>query len=177
MIYMAHEAEPRVLGRHFPSSRQFVLPAPLPVDSYEPPTVLSLSATDDWMFAYFPGKGGAGAGIVWQKEAQLDHWSMKELWEFPIGRGVVTAAWTCPHREVRLNSIMSYIRHPKLSTVDCLGRVLLQSSSSSWSTHAFWAPVVVASHRITLASRLPHDSREGATIRTCPSVTTNGWSQ
>ncbi|KAI0807750.1 hypothetical protein C8Q74DRAFT_1379221 [Fomes fomentarius] len=133
VIYMAHEAEPRVLGRHFPSSRQFVLPAPLPVDSYEPPTVLSLSATDDWMFAYFPGKGGAGAGIVWQKEAQLDHWSMKELWEFPIGRGVVTAAWTCPHREWIVSDACSSSRLPAIGPLTPFGNpMLLLVIESHW---------------------------------------------
>ena len=103
---MAHESEPYVLGRHFPSSRQFLLPIPLATEKYEPATVLSLSATDDWMFAYFPGREGPGAGVVWQKEAQLDSWCVKECVEFPVGRGVVTAAWTCPQREVRL--MLSY---------------------------------------------------------------------
>ena len=39
-------------------------------------------------------------GCVWHKEAQLDNWSLKECWPYPVGGGVVTAAWTSHQREV-----------------------------------------------------------------------------
>ncbi len=103
VIYTAHESEPQVLGRHFPSAQQFYLPnppLPYPIEA-DPPTVLSLCPSDDWLFAYFPGKSGEGFGCIWHKEAQLDDWQVKECWTYPVGGGIVTAAWSYPHREVR----------------------------------------------------------------------------
>lgn len=107
IIYTAHEYEARVVGRHFPSSRQFLLPNPpfpYAMESYEPPTVLSICPTDDLLFAYFPGKGQDGFGCVWHKEAQVDSWSVKDTWTYAVSGGVVTAAWSCPHREVSENA-------------------------------------------------------------------------
>lgn len=105
MIFTAHESSPMISARHFPTSRQFdLMPIPtLSIDdliNYEQPTVISLCPTDDWLFAYFPGINRAGMGCVWQKEAQLDRWMQRECWSYPIGGGVVTAAWACHHREV-----------------------------------------------------------------------------
>ena len=59
VIYTSHPSEPLVLARHFPSSRQFVLPSAPKIlsspGSYEPPTVLSISDDDNdqMLFAYF----------------------------------------------------------------------------------------------------------------------------
>ncbi|KAH9945890.1 uncharacterized protein BXZ73DRAFT_86136 [Epithele typhae] len=91
--------------QHFPSSHQFVLPPPpllLQVafaNNYEPATILSLCSTDDWLYAYFPGKSCPGIGCAWRKEAQLDKWELREFWEYPVGSGIVCAAWTSAHRE------------------------------------------------------------------------------
>ena len=102
VLFTTHESEPFILGRHFPSSRQFVLPPfHYSLPSYEPATVLALSPADDWLFAYFPGKGNDGVGCAWHKEAQLDRWTLNECWTYPIGGGVITAAWTQSTREVR----------------------------------------------------------------------------
>ena len=125
VIYTAHETEPRVVGRHFPSSRQFYLPPPsfhFPIESYEPPTVLSICPTDDWMFAYFPGKGVDGLGCVWHREAQVDRWTAVDSFTYPVGAGVVTATWTCSHREVRAiytlhSSALSHARNSGLCLI------------------------------------------------------------
>lgn len=104
MIFTAHESSPIISARHFPTSRQFDL-IPLVADSllnYERATVVSLCPTDDWLFAYFPGVNHAGIGCLWHREAQLDTWTQKESWSYPIGGGVVTAAWACHHREVSI---------------------------------------------------------------------------
>ncbi|KAI1794605.1 hypothetical protein LXA43DRAFT_1114337, partial [Ganoderma leucocontextum] len=101
VIFTAHESSPMITGRHFPTSRQFDLIPPILdcMTHYERATVISLCPTDDWLFAYFPGINRPGIGCVWHREAQLDRWSQRECWSYPIGGGVVTAAWSCHHRE------------------------------------------------------------------------------
>ena len=102
MIFTPHEYQPYILGRHFPSSRQFILPPPQITSTlYEPATILALCPTDDWIFAYFPGKRHSSLGCIWHKEAQVDSWTLKECLQYPIGIGVVCAAWTQSKREVR----------------------------------------------------------------------------
>ncbi|PSR77354.1 hypothetical protein PHLCEN_2v7955, partial [Hermanssonia centrifuga] len=90
-------------GRHFPSSRQFLLPSPAPflnqTLTYEPPTTITVSPNDEFVFAYFPGHDGDGAGCLWKKSSQLDSWTVEEWWSFAKGAGVVTAGWTCANRE------------------------------------------------------------------------------
>ncbi|KAI0748585.1 hypothetical protein C8Q80DRAFT_1103764 [Daedaleopsis nitida] len=140
VIYMAHESEPRVIGRHFPSSRQFLLPTPpfiSPMDSYEPPTVLAISPTEDWMFAYFPGKGCEGWGCSWRKEAELDHWTVVDSWSYPVGGGIVTAAWICPHREWVVSDAGSSSRLPALGPPSSLGSPLLVLVTESHYLHVF----------------------------------------
>ena len=106
VIFTTDEFQPLVLARHFPTSRKFALLSPPPVinspASYDPPSVLSLSPTDDWLFAYFPGRGADGVGCLWRRGNQLDNWVVREYWSFAVGAGVVTAAWTSGHREVSL---------------------------------------------------------------------------
>ncbi|RPD66418.1 hypothetical protein L226DRAFT_530522 [Lentinus tigrinus ALCF2SS1-7] len=127
VIYTAHEYEPRVVGRHFPSARQFLLPLP-PLQyqlQAEPPTVLSLCPSDDWLFAYFPGKTAEGYGCIWHKEAQLDNWQVKEWWTYPVGGGIVAAAWSCPHREWVVTDEGKSMRLPALGPLAPMGTPLL----------------------------------------------------
>ncbi|KAI0928422.1 hypothetical protein AcV5_005998 [Taiwanofungus camphoratus] len=103
VIFTSHPSQPRVEARHFPSNRQFGIPSPAPFASspisYESPTVISVCPTDDWLFAYFPGRGCDGAGCLWKRGPELDSWVVEEWWSFPTGAGVVAADWTCAHRE------------------------------------------------------------------------------
>jgi hypothetical protein len=102
-ILFAHEIEPVVVGRAFPSSRQFRLPSPAVVvttpGSYEPPTILCVSPREDWLFAYFPGRQIPGVGCFWRAQ-QADGWDVIEFISFPRGRGVVSAKWLSHAREV-----------------------------------------------------------------------------
>jgi hypothetical protein len=102
-ILFAHEIEPAIVGRAFPSSRQFRLPSPAAVantpGSYEPPTILCVSPREDWLFAYFPGRQIPGVGCFWRAE-QADGWDIIESISFPRGRGVVSAKWLGHAREV-----------------------------------------------------------------------------
>ena len=102
-ILFAHEIEPAIVGRAFPSSRQFRLPSPAVIantpGSYEPPTILCASPREDWLFAYFPGRQIPGVGCFWRAE-QADGWDIIESISFPRGRGVLTAKWLGHAREV-----------------------------------------------------------------------------
>ncbi|KAI0345167.1 hypothetical protein BDW22DRAFT_1390553 [Trametopsis cervina] len=99
VIYTAHASQPLVVARHFPSSRQFFLSLPPHVtEPYEPPTVITVSPADDWLFAFMPGREGAGAGCLWRKGNELDSWTATECWTFAKGAGVVCAEWMFAER-------------------------------------------------------------------------------
>jgi hypothetical protein len=87
-----------------------MLPAPLPVlnalTSYGPPTVIASSGSDDFIFAYFPGRNVDGIGACWVKAAALDSWSCFSAINFPAGSGVVAAHWLSSQREVRDTSLI-----------------------------------------------------------------------
>ncbi|KIK57736.1 hypothetical protein GYMLUDRAFT_228779, partial [Collybiopsis luxurians FD-317 M1] len=103
VIFTAHALNPQILARHFSSSKQFVIPSPTPINQnpnkYEPPTVITASKDNQWLFAFFPGKGQDGICCLWQRGFELDRWSVKEFWQFAPGAGVVTADWLAPPRE------------------------------------------------------------------------------
>jgi hypothetical protein len=102
-ILFAHECEPAIVGRAFPSSRQFRISSPAIVThtpgSYEPPTILSVSPDENWLFAYFPGRQIPGVGCFWRAQ-QADVWDVVESISLARGRGVVSAKWLGHVREV-----------------------------------------------------------------------------
>ena len=112
VIFSAHPTQPLVLARHFPSSRQFVIPSPTPLVtalfSYDPPTVISVSPSGEWLFAYFPGRDCDGVACLWRRESKLDAWLVRDFWTTPRGAGIVTAEWTNPSREVSHVQFPSY---------------------------------------------------------------------
>ncbi|KAF9535274.1 hypothetical protein CPB83DRAFT_841502 [Crepidotus variabilis] len=103
VIFTAHPSQPLITGRHFSSSKQFVLPSPNPVISlpgaYNPPTVISVAPGDDWLFAYYSRNDAEGLGCLWKRGTQLDSWQVKECWPFPRAGGAVTASWLSRPRE------------------------------------------------------------------------------
>lgn len=111
VIFTPHTTQPLVLARHFPSSRQFILPSPPPwangPTTYEPPSIITVSPTEDWLFAYFPGRDSDGACVLWRKFQQLDSWAMQEWWTLAKGNGVVAAEWLCGERSVSASRIAS----------------------------------------------------------------------
>lgn len=125
VIYTAHPSQPVVLGRHFPSSRQFVVPTPsLFIDntaSYDPPTVISISPAEDWLFAYFPGRGCDGVGYLWKRASQLDCWFVQEKLNYAPGAGVVTAEWTSTERPVSVPILMPKGHNLNVASVGCGG--------------------------------------------------------
>ncbi|KAI0273731.1 hypothetical protein BC834DRAFT_855279 [Gloeopeniophorella convolvens] len=116
-ILCAHESEPIVVGRTFPSSQQFILPSPAAVaaapGSYEPPTVLTLSPDESWLFAYFPGRQQPGVGCIWRAH-HADSWVVVEPIGFSRNGGVVSAAWLGHVREWAIDSSRRTSRLPPL---------------------------------------------------------------
>jgi hypothetical protein len=106
VIFTAHPTEPLITARHFSSSKQFVLPSPTPIIAspgfYDPPSILSVSPGDLWLFAYFPRREGEGVGCLWKRGPQIDNWVVKECWTYPKCGGVVAASWLANHREVNI---------------------------------------------------------------------------
>ena len=63
-----------------------------------------------------------GSGGVWHREAQVDRWTAVDSFTYPVGAGVVTATWTCSHREVRAiytlhSSALSHARNSGLCLI------------------------------------------------------------
>lgn len=104
VIFTAHALQPLIIARHFSSSRQFNLPFPAPISSnlntYDPPTIITCSPDDRWLFAFFPGRGEDGLCCLWHRGVELDSWSVKEWWLFAQSAGVVAARWLGGPREV-----------------------------------------------------------------------------
>ncbi|KAF9484725.1 hypothetical protein BDN70DRAFT_872266 [Pholiota conissans] len=108
VIFTAHPTRPLVAARHFSSSKQFVLPSPTQIiaspGSYDPPTVLTVSPGDTWLFSYFPRRDGEGIGCLWKRGPQIDNWVLNECWTYPQCGGVVAASWLGNHREWTINA-------------------------------------------------------------------------
>ncbi|KAI0780677.1 hypothetical protein BD413DRAFT_463229 [Trametes elegans] len=165
VIFTTHEYQPLVLARHFPTCRQFVLPSPdavlKSIVSYDPPTVLSLSPTDDWLFAYFPGKGVDGLGCLWRRDGQLDNWVVREFWGFPMGGGVVTTAWTSGQREWTVSETGTSSRLPPLGPLTPIASPMLFLVTQNHQIHFCYLPPFVSSLKVTKATLLqptPTDS-------------------
>ncbi|KAK0210934.1 hypothetical protein DFS33DRAFT_1296412 [Desarmillaria ectypa] len=116
VIFTPHPTQPTILARHFSSSKQFNIPSPAPIlaalTDFDPPTIISASPNDDWLFAYFPGRGVPGAGCLWFRGPEIDNWSLKDYWTLPLGAGVVTASWLGAPREWMADEHGSLLRLP-----------------------------------------------------------------
>jgi hypothetical protein len=107
-IFTAHPTKPCVIGRQFPSLKSFELPLPKAVaqavSSYNPPTVITISSDDMWLFAFFPGIDVDGVGCIWGRNFDADSWFPREhptAPGYPWNAGVVAATWISSDREVR----------------------------------------------------------------------------
>ncbi|KAF9227689.1 hypothetical protein BS17DRAFT_693359 [Gyrodon lividus] len=102
-IFTAHPTQPIILGRLFPSSKQFLVASPDPIlsspASYEPPTLITVSPNDHWLFAFYPGRDEDGIACLWNRGSRVDIWVVRECWPFSRGSGVVSAAWAGTERE------------------------------------------------------------------------------
>ncbi|KAG2078225.1 hypothetical protein BDR04DRAFT_1087976 [Suillus decipiens] len=102
-IFTPHPSQPLILGRSFPSSKQFLIVSPDQVlnnsAGYEPPNVITVSSNDHWLFAYFPGRDRDGVGCLWQRGNSIDKWTIKDYWACERGAGVVNAVFVGAERE------------------------------------------------------------------------------
>ncbi|KAG1756683.1 uncharacterized protein EDB91DRAFT_1093918 [Suillus paluster] len=102
-IFTAHPSQPLILGTLFSSSKQFLVVSPDQIlnnpASYEPPSVITVSSNDHWLFAYFPGRDCDGVGCLWQRGYSLDKWNIKEYWACDRGAGIVNAVFIGAERE------------------------------------------------------------------------------
>ncbi|KAH9484366.1 hypothetical protein JR316_0003847 [Psilocybe cubensis] len=103
VIFTAHATQPFITGRHFSSSKQFVLPSPAPISNspalYDPPTLISISPDDLWLLAYFYRRTGEGIACLWKRGNQIDNWQVKDSWTCLKGCGIVTVSWLESQRE------------------------------------------------------------------------------
>jgi hypothetical protein len=137
IIFTAHPTEPWVTARLFPSSKQFVLPSPDPVFSspsaYDPPSIITVSPSDDWLFAYFPGHNVDGTGCLWRRGVRVDNWTIKDYWGFGRGAGVITAAWVGTEREVNMYLSKYYLNCIDSFAVDNRRQRSYNAFAASWS--------------------------------------------
>jgi hypothetical protein len=93
-------------AHHFPSSRKVVIPQPTKIQTsptpfdYRPPSIVSLSPCDLWLFAFFPSTTADGLGCLWRRGEEVDHWAEKESFFFLRGADPVAASWVGGPREV-----------------------------------------------------------------------------
>ncbi|PBK97052.1 hypothetical protein ARMGADRAFT_1010562 [Armillaria gallica] len=116
VIFTPHPTQPTIQARHFSSSKQFNIPSPAPIlaalTDFDPPTVISVSPNDDWLFAYFPGRGVPGAACLWCRGPEIDSWKLKDHWTLQLGAGVVTASWLGAPRQWTADEHGSFLRLP-----------------------------------------------------------------
>lgn len=162
IIFTAHPTQPIIVGRLFPSSKQFFLVSPDPIihspASYAPPTVISVSSNDHWLFAFFPGRDSDGIACLWNRRSCLDAWIVKDYWPFSRGAAVIACAWAGSEREVcRPVRILDERHHSFPTVVNCC-RWLIISSSIPRPTYPSLEPYPPACHPGTSPSRLlsPH---------------------
>lgn len=143
VIFTPHPVQPLVLGRVFSSSKKFTLPLPLPIrsspQSYEPPTLISVSPDDTLLFAYFPAHYGlVPVAVLWQRGLQIDEWIVKEFdfWKpHHLSDGIVAVSWTTTEREVCIfkRDVTSFIHLYLLFVVGDWHSRLVCSPTNPWS--------------------------------------------
>lgn len=156
VIFSPHASEPRILARHFSSSKHFNIPTPTPIlsqpDAFDPPTVISLAPGDVHLFAYFPPgqRYSNGTACLWKRGQEIDSWTVGDSWTIAPSAGIVAASWLGSPREVCFNACISTyalilgtsgLRTTKQSLYAYLGvdlqrQCLTQLSSSSPKTIA-----------------------------------------
>ncbi|KAF8481409.1 hypothetical protein JB92DRAFT_3038603 [Gautieria morchelliformis] len=97
MIFSSHPSSPIVVARAFPSSAPFTLPSPIPVlnnpGGFSSPKIIQVSSGDEYVFAFFEGRGGEHAACIWSQEESRDNWKVSIHWQIRLGQGIVLAKW------------------------------------------------------------------------------------
>ncbi|KAJ3537580.1 hypothetical protein NM688_g6664 [Phlebia brevispora] len=158
VIFTPHPTQPLVIARHFPSSRQFILPTPpafasVPV-TYEPPSIISISPSDDWLYAYFAGNDGDGASCLWKRTGQLDNWNLQEWWIVTKGSGVVAAEWISQDREWVLGDQEQPYRLPPRGPILHTNAPVLLLVTQTHQVHICFMPSAVIGFKVVKATLL-----------------------
>ncbi|KIP09550.1 hypothetical protein PHLGIDRAFT_318783 [Phlebiopsis gigantea 11061_1 CR5-6] len=165
IIYTAHPVQPTVLAKHFSSARQFVVPSPTLIlessSAYEPPTLISISPTEDWLFAYFPGRNCDGVGCLWKRGYQLNSWIVRECFHYSQGAGVVAAEWTSSERPWAITDYGTPYRLPSRGpTYNTNAVPSLLLATQSHQLHAYFLPPAapeIRSVKVSLLQPSPID--------------------
>ncbi|KIY72204.1 hypothetical protein CYLTODRAFT_418183 [Cylindrobasidium torrendii FP15055 ss-10] len=119
VIFSAHSSEPRILARHFSSSKHFSIPTPTPIlsqpDAFDPPTVISLAPGDVHLFAYFPPgqRYSNGTACLWKRGPEIDNWTIDDSWTIAPSAGIIAASWLGSPREWVANDQAEFVRLPR----------------------------------------------------------------
>ncbi|KAK7693491.1 hypothetical protein QCA50_003059 [Cerrena zonata] len=117
VIFSGHPTKPHVLAHHHNSSKEFTLNTPPGIekdpDSYSPPSIISVSPKEDYLFAYFPGIKD-NIGCVWRRGIQLDAWTIQDEWRYIHGTGIVACEWSASNRDWIINDAGNAARMPPL---------------------------------------------------------------
>ncbi|KIJ69307.1 hypothetical protein HYDPIDRAFT_185128 [Hydnomerulius pinastri MD-312] len=155
-IFTAHPTQPIILGRLFPSSKQFIVASPDPVlrspQSYEPPSTISVSPNDHWLFAFYPGREGDGIACLWKRGLHVDSWLVTECWPFSRGGGVVTAAWAGAEREWSTSSDSSSYRLPFRGPLTPVSNPTLLLVTQAHQLHVCYLRTYVPSLKVLFCS-------------------------
>ncbi|KAJ7774920.1 hypothetical protein B0H16DRAFT_1362208 [Mycena metata] len=165
-IFSAHPTQPQVTARHFSSSKQFILPSPGPIltspTSYEPPTVISVSPSAEWLFAYFPSGELDGVGCFWHRGAAIDLWSVKEWWTLNRGAGIVSAAWLGAPRDWTVDEAGSPTRlPPRGPRIPVSNLTLILVTETRWVTVCYLRQYSPSIRMISCPLTEPSSAREG----------------
>lgn len=105
-LVTAHPHIPALIGRHISSETQFMLPPLITqkegMPRYEIASVLLAHPTEDYVFAYYPGRQGSpGAGVIYHRKLNVNDWAIcSPIIQFQSGAGVVGGRWLPNTREV-----------------------------------------------------------------------------
>ncbi|KAI0082625.1 hypothetical protein K474DRAFT_1654738 [Panus rudis PR-1116 ss-1] len=157
VIFSADSTMPRIHARHFSSTKQFTLDPPPEVQisaaGYGPPTVITVSPGDDWLFAYFPGRR-SNVACLWSRGPQIDSWSVRDTWTLEIGDGIVCADWLSSHREWVMTDSGAPARRPARGQGMPTNSPLLILVSQSLSAYVCYLPPLVTQVRRARVSLL-----------------------
>ncbi|KAF9246326.1 hypothetical protein BU15DRAFT_39687 [Melanogaster broomeanus] len=155
-IFTTHPTQPVILGRLFPSSKQFVVVSPDPIlrspTSYEPPTVITVSPNDQWLFAFYPSRDGDGIACLWSRGSCVDTWMVRECWPFSRGSGVVTAAWAGAEREWTTSTDGSSSRLPSRGPLTPVSNPTLLLVTQAHQLHVCYLRTYVPSRKVIFCS-------------------------
>ncbi|KAF8578251.1 hypothetical protein K439DRAFT_1417327 [Ramaria rubella] len=175
LILSPHPSSPAIIARMFPSSSSFLFPSPNPVlnnpGAFSPPSIIEVSPGDEYVFAFFQGKGGDNGACIWHREDTIDTWKVVIFWPIKPGQGIVSAQWLGDERMWVPGSPPT--RAPPLGPTNPFGRTTLLLITQSH--------IVQIVHRTSLSfpfqlvsAPLRHATHTAPTDRLNTGETTNG---